>query len=105
MLRTVSKIKYSTASAFVLVLSALTPMLGGCSGKVGLSFSVDEINIKVGEERDCLPYAVFDPITAADKSFALVTSDSGIAEVDGTIVRGVGKGAATVTAAARRRFP
>ncbi|MCI9404659.1 MAG: hypothetical protein HFJ21_05340 [Clostridia bacterium] len=99
MLRTVSKIKYSTASAFVLVLSALTPMLGGCSGKVGLSFSVDEINIKVGEERDCLPYAVFDPITAADKSFALVTSDSGIAEVDGTIVRGVGKGAATVTAA------
>lgn len=99
MRRLVSKTEYFAAAAAAFALSVSALLLGGCSGNIGVRFSVDEISIKVGEKRDIFPYAVFEPSTAADKSFALSSSDGAIVEVDGTVVRGVGKGAATVTAA------
>lgn len=99
MRKTVTKIECVAAAAAAFALSASAFFLGGCSGKVGLRFAVDGISITVGEERDLFPYAIFEPTTAADKSFALSSSDGGIVEVDGTVVRGVGKGTAVVTAA------
>ncbi len=91
-------IKKATLCAFVLSMLAIClPVICGCSQKVGIDFSIDEITLYVGEVRDLFPYAVFSPATASEKSFSLSTESDAL-ELSGTAVEAVAPGTAVVKA-------
>ncbi len=81
----------------IIAAAAVAVILCACSQSVGISFVTDKLELCVGDTRDLLPYAVFDPATADDKVFSL-SSDGDCIETDGTSVRAVRPGTATVTA-------
>lgn len=78
------------------MFSVCMPLVA-CASAVGISFSTETLTLRVGETRDLFPYIKFEPSTASDKTIALA-SDGDCIETDGTIVRAVATGRATVTA-------
>ncbi len=85
--------------AAVIAFAALLLVLGfiGCAAKPDVSFRVTTIELKVGDERDILPYAVFSPATTDNKKLQLST-DGDCVTIDGTTLKAVKPGTARVTA-------
>lgn len=73
--------------------------LSACAQSVSVRFTVQELSLYVGESRDLFGYAVFAPLSAADKTFTL-SSDDDCITIDGTVVTAVSRGNAVVTATA-----
>lgn len=85
--------------AAVIAFAALLLVLGfiGCAAKPDVSFRVTTIELKVGDERDIFPYAVFSPATTDNKKLQLST-DGDCVTIDGTTLKAVKPGTARVTA-------
>ena len=83
----------STFVALFLVL----PFALGCVGGVDISFTVDSVTLFVGDSRDIFPYIKFTPAVTDDKRIS-VSIDGDCVESDGTTLRAVKPGSATVTA-------
>lgn len=86
------------ACAMLGIIAAFA--LSGCSSKpVGVSFTLEEINIYVGETRDIYPYVQFTPALSKDRSFTL-SADGDCITIDGTNIVGASTGNSTLTATA-----
>ncbi len=83
-----------TATLAILLASVL---FSACANGVTVSFSVDSLTLYVGDSRDIFPYIKFDPAIADDKTVS-VSVDSDCVEAEGTVLRAVKPGSATVTA-------
>lgn len=84
-------------SLAVIAVSLFASFLFGCADSVNVSFSVDGLTLYIGDSRDIYPYIIFDPAVTDDK-FVSVSVDGDCVETEGTILRAVKKGSATVTA-------
>lgn len=73
--------------------------LSACAQSVSVRFTVQTLDLYVGESRDLFGYAVFAPFSADDKTFTL-SSDDDCITIDGTVVTAVKQGNAVVTATA-----
>lgn len=83
-------------AAAIAVFAIVLPIFG-CAVKPSVSFSVTELELKVGDSRDILPYALFSPSTADDKRLTL-RSDGDCVTVNGTTITAVKPGTAVITA-------
>lgn len=84
--------------AAVLAVAATAMLIGcGSSRSVGVSFTLDEINIYVGETREIAHYVAFTPALSDDRDFTLEASGDCVT-VDGTKVVGISAGECTITA-------
>ncbi len=86
------------AGLIAVALAVLAFALTGCSHKpVGVSFTVEEINLYVGETRDLYPYLDFEPALSSDRAVEF-KSDGDCVTIDGTSICGTSAGKCTVTA-------
>ncbi|MCH5351146.1 MAG: hypothetical protein J1F39_04170, partial [Clostridiales bacterium] len=81
----------------IVALFFAPAFLFGCAGNASLSFTVEKLNLFIGDSRDIFPYISFTPAVTVDKSVK-ITADGDCVEVDGTTLRAVKEGSARVTA-------